>query len=184
MPVADGHVDRLQNVPVTVACPFQAGGIDAAQTHRLVVAVEDFCPDHLQRQKFARGICVFRSRRCNWCFQVRAIQFHRKGNSRFLDNLRAAADFGQFRRVVQFENDDFILSPFEPFARQEQRTQAAVIPEPSKVVAVDPDRAHAPIAHIEERAAEFVQDECAAIKSRAGVLLCRGFEIVHVVIWQ
>ena len=144
-----------------------------------------FVPTTFFNGRSLPGAFVFSgARRCNWRFQVRSIQSHRKGNSRFFDNFGAAAHFGQFRRVVQFENDDFVPAAFEPLARQEQRTQAAMIPEPAEVVAVDPDRAHAPIAHIEERAAGLIHDECAAIKGRAGVRRAGGLEIVHVVIGQ
>ena len=51
VPLVDRGFHRLKDVPLTVARPFHTGAVDAAQEHRLVLAVENLRPDDLQRQR-------------------------------------------------------------------------------------------------------------------------------------
>jgi hypothetical protein len=46
VPVLDGDADRFEDMPFAVTGPFEAGAVDAAQSHRLVLAVENLRPDH------------------------------------------------------------------------------------------------------------------------------------------
>ncbi len=57
VPVLDGHVDRFENVPLAVAGEFHAGGIDALQTHRMILAVENLRAGHFQWQRLPCPCC-------------------------------------------------------------------------------------------------------------------------------
>ena len=49
VPIFNGGVDRLENVPLPVAGPFQGGRIDAAEENGLAVAVKNIRADDFER---------------------------------------------------------------------------------------------------------------------------------------
>ena len=60
VPVLDGDVERLENMSLAGAGPFQAGGIDAPQPNGLVLAVENLRSNDVKGRGHVRGVCARR----------------------------------------------------------------------------------------------------------------------------
>lgn len=55
LPIVDGHPDGFDDMPFAVTGPFKAGAVDAAQSHRLVLAVENLRSYRPQGKRRRRG---------------------------------------------------------------------------------------------------------------------------------
>jgi hypothetical protein len=68
VPVVNGSVDGVENAPLAIARPLQAGRIDAAQPDPLAVVVHNFSPHHFERLRpvyAARGLQGGAPRQCD-----------------------------------------------------------------------------------------------------------------------